>query len=64
MARIEKYNRRADEIVKEGREKLCTKMRCKHHEGKRTLARCDKIWEINNKRWKILPPKRNVTAGK
>ena len=45
MARIEKYNRRADEIVKEGREKLCTKMRCKHHEGIRTLARCDKLLE-------------------
>ena len=29
LARVEKYNRKAEEIIKEGRERLCEKMRCK-----------------------------------
>ena len=45
LARIEKYNKKAEEIIQEGRERLSEKMKCKKIDGMRRLARCDKLWK-------------------
>ena len=45
LARIEKYNRKAEEIIKTGRERLCEKMRCKKIDCMSRLTRCDKLWK-------------------
>ena len=34
LARIEKYNLKAEEIIREGRDRLCEKMKCKNNECK------------------------------
>ena len=53
MAKVENYNREAEEIKKEGREKLCKKMNCKGEkhgtDGITLLTGCDKLWERKNR---------------
>ena len=53
LAKVENYNKEAEEIMKEGREKLCRKMRCKGEkhrtEGTAILARCDKLWDMKSR---------------
>ena len=48
LAKVENYNIEAKEIKKEGREKLCLKMRCKEkaHKmaGMKILAGCERLW--------------------
>ena len=67
MAKVENYIKEAEEIMKEGREKLCRKMRCKGEkhrtEGTAILARCDKLWEMKSRqegKQKIIKSSRNV----
>ena len=48
LARVEKYNRKAEEIIKEGRERLSEKMRFTKIDGMSRLARCDKLWKKKN----------------
>ena len=49
LAKVERYNVEADKIKKEGRERLCNKMKCigeKHKtRGTTILAGCDRLWE-------------------
>ena len=53
LAKVENYIKEAEEIMKEGREKLCRKMRCKGEkhrtEGTAILARCVKVWEMKSR---------------
>ena len=52
LAKVEKYNVEAEEIKREGREKLCKKMKCKGREvqhkteGMRLIAGCEKLWQL------------------
>ena len=49
LARVENYNQEAEKIKAEGREKLCSKMKCKEKchkvEGMRIIAACEKLWQ-------------------
>ena len=49
LEKVERYNIEADKIKKEGRERLCNKMKCigeKHKSrGTTILAGCDRLWE-------------------
>jgi hypothetical protein len=46
LARITKYNKKAEEIMNEGREHLHKKVMCKMGEGMRMITRCDKLWRM------------------
>ena len=52
LAKVGKYNKEAEEIKREGREKLYKKLICKgeNHEtrGMRILAGCEKLWEMKS----------------
>ena len=51
LARIQKYNIKAEEIMREGREKILRKVMCEEHQEKdktKGVARCSKLW--NKKR--------------
>ena len=53
LAKIENYNIEADKIKKEGREKLCNKMKCKEKchktDGMRIIAACEKLWQAKRR---------------
>ena len=53
LARVENYNQEAEKIKAEGREKLCSKMKCKEKchkvEGMRIIAACEKLWQAKVK---------------
>ena len=48
LAKVENYNIKAAEIIKEAGEKLCKKISCKNtchiRDGITRIARCDKLW--------------------
>ena len=45
LARVNKYNKKAEEIMKEGKDKLCKKVMCGECKGMEQAARCNKLWE-------------------
>ena len=45
LAKINKYNKKAEEIMKEGREKLQQKLRCSKKDGIKIISCCDKLWD-------------------
>ena len=45
LAKINKYNKKAEEIMKEGREKLQQKLMCSKKDGIKIISCCDKLWD-------------------
>ena len=45
LAKVEEYNKKAAEIMEEGREKLMKKIMCSKTDGVKKLACCDKLWK-------------------
>ena len=56
LAKVERYNVEAEEIKREGREKLHRKMGCRggdhNTRGTRILAGCEKLWTMKSKQAK------------
>ena len=52
LAKVEKYNRKAEEIIKERRQRLCEKIKRKSHrvDGMTKIARCDKLWKQKSRK--------------
>ena len=44
LAKVNKYNKEAVEIMREGRERLHQKMMCNKEQGIKILSCCDKLW--------------------
>ena len=45
LARIARYNKKAEEIMREGREHLSKKVMCSLGNGMKLASRCDKLWK-------------------
>ena len=49
LARIAKYNKKAEEIMREGREHLYRKVMCDEEEGMKMITKCDRLWKRKSK---------------
>ena len=49
LARIAKYNKKAEEIMREGREHLYRKVMCEEEEGMKMITKCDRLWKKKSK---------------
>ena len=46
---LARNNKKAEEIMKEGREHFHRKVMCKMGEGMKMITRCDKLWKMKNR---------------